>query len=278
MQKELIKSPLNYTGGKYKLLPQILPLFPKDINTFVDLFCGGCNVAVNVKVKNIVCNDIEPHVIDFYRNVSQLTGEVAKDRILEIVDKYSLSKTNQEGFLKCREDYNKNQTWDMFYALIAHAFNYEIRYNKRGEYNVAFGRNRSKFNPSLQQKFVTFVDTIDNSFIFTNKDFTKMHINKLTSQDFVYCDPPYLITCANYNEQFGWNEEKERQLLELLDQLNKKGIKFALSNVLYHKGKTNDILIEWCKKYNVHNLNYTYSNCSYHGEKGSSDEVLICNY
>ena len=134
MQKELIKSPLNYTGGKYKLLPQILPLFPKDINTFVDLFCGGCNVAVNVKVKNIVCNDIEPHVIDFYRNVSQLTGEVAKDRILEIVDKYSLSKTNQEGFLKCREDYNKNQTWDMFYALIAHAFNSAIRHFKHAHF------------------------------------------------------------------------------------------------------------------------------------------------
>ena len=39
----MIQSPLNYTGGKYKLLPQILPLFPKDIDVFVDLFCGGCN-------------------------------------------------------------------------------------------------------------------------------------------------------------------------------------------------------------------------------------------
>ena len=76
---ELIKSCLNYTGGKYKLLPQILPLFPEDINTFVDLFCGGCNVAVNVDANRIVCNDIEPHVIDFYKNVSQLTGEVAKE-------------------------------------------------------------------------------------------------------------------------------------------------------------------------------------------------------
>lgn len=40
-KEELIKSPLNYTGGKFKLLPQILPLFPNDINTFVDLFGGG---------------------------------------------------------------------------------------------------------------------------------------------------------------------------------------------------------------------------------------------
>ena len=38
---DLIKSPLNYTGGKFKLLPQILPLFPDNIDTFVDLFAGG---------------------------------------------------------------------------------------------------------------------------------------------------------------------------------------------------------------------------------------------
>ena len=47
----LIASPLNYTGGKYKLLPQLLPLFPNEVNTFVDLFCGGCNVAVNANAK-----------------------------------------------------------------------------------------------------------------------------------------------------------------------------------------------------------------------------------
>lgn len=44
----MIKSPLNYIGGKYKLLPQILPLFPEQINTFVDLFAGGLDVSINV--------------------------------------------------------------------------------------------------------------------------------------------------------------------------------------------------------------------------------------
>lgn len=38
---EYVKSPLNYTGGKYKLLPQLLELFPKQVNIFVDLFAGG---------------------------------------------------------------------------------------------------------------------------------------------------------------------------------------------------------------------------------------------
>lgn len=50
----LIKSPLNYVGGKFKLLSQILPLFPDNINRFVDLFCGGGNIGVNVKANKII--------------------------------------------------------------------------------------------------------------------------------------------------------------------------------------------------------------------------------
>ena len=53
----MIQSPLNYTGGKYRLLSQILPLFPKNIDLFVDLFCGGCNVGVNAASRRVVFND-----------------------------------------------------------------------------------------------------------------------------------------------------------------------------------------------------------------------------
>jgi len=84
-----------------------------------------------------------------------------------------------------------------------------------------------------------------------------------------------------YNEQSGWTEAHERALLELLDDVNAKGIKFALSNVLENKGKSNDILRAWSQKYNIYHLNHTYGNCSYHAKdksSGSTDEVLITNY
>ena len=68
LQKKFVKSPLNYTGGKYKLLNQILPLFPNKINTFVDLFAGGCNVSVNVKAKSILANDINKQIVDLYQH------------------------------------------------------------------------------------------------------------------------------------------------------------------------------------------------------------------
>lgn len=61
-----IQSPLNYIGGKYKILPQILPLFPSRIRTFVDLFCGGCNVGINVSADRTIFNDNISYLIDLY--------------------------------------------------------------------------------------------------------------------------------------------------------------------------------------------------------------------
>lgn len=95
-----------------------------------------------------------------------------------------------------------------------------------------------------------------------------------------YCDPPYLITVASYNENGGWGEQAERDLLAKLDELTGAGVRFALSNVLESKGKENTILKKWAEKYTVHYLDHTYSNCSYHKkDKQSKDvEVLITNY
>ena len=278
-----IKSCLNYTGGKYKLLPQIMPLFPEDINMFVDLFCGGCNVGINVNAKKIICNDSEKVIIDLYNDWKNGECDELLNILKETISKYELSKTNKEGFEKIRKDYNDgNREWFMFYAMLMHSFNYQIRFNKNGEYNMPFGKDRSCFNQSTENNFINFINEIHSKNIFfTNKDFTELKIEKLKEDDFVYCDPPYLITCASYNEKDGWNEIKERQLLKLLDYLNDNNIKFALSNVLENKGKRNEILIEWCKKYNVHYLNNSYSNCNYHAKdksKNSTVEVLITNY
>lgn len=282
-KEDLIKSPLNYTGGKYKLLPKILPLFPEKIEGFVDLFTGGCNVGVNVEAEFIYCNDIDKTVVDLLTDMSDLTSGEALTILNETIYKYELSKTNEEGFKRIREDYNNgNRSWNMFYAMITNAFNYQIRFSKKGNYNMPFGRDRSSFNPTLEKNFVRFIDKLDKlNIYFSNEDFRDLRVDRLTSNDLVYCDPPYLITCASYNEKDGWNETCERDLLKLLDKLNEKGIKFALSNVIENKGKSNDILKEWSKKYNVNYLNHTYGNCNYHAKDKSSDstvEVLITNY
>lgn len=279
---EFFKSPMNYIGGKYKLLKQIVPLFPEDIEVFVDLFCGGLDVSLNVKSNVKICNDLEPHIIDFYKNIQQSTGEEIHNKLMEIVKKYDLSKENADGFNQLRKDYNANPNYLMFYSLIAHSFNHQLRYNSNGEFNMPFGKNRSCYNEKLQERLKEFVDRIDNTFIFSNSDFRKVEF-KFKDKDkvFVYVDPPYLITTATYNENGGWTEKEEVSLLRNLDKLNEVGIKFGLSNVITQNDKTNEILDEWSKKYTIHDLNFNYGNSSYHKkDRSTSDtrEVFICNY
>ena len=61
---DFIKSPLNYTGRKYKLLPQIFRFLPNNINTFVEPFVGGYNVGVNITANNLIANDTMPQLIE----------------------------------------------------------------------------------------------------------------------------------------------------------------------------------------------------------------------
>ena len=298
-KEELVKSPLNYTGGKFKLLPQILPLFPNKIDTFIDLFGGGFNVGINVKANQIIYNDIEKHIVELLNYFKNNEGNVIIKQIDSLIDKYGLTRTDKYGYeyygcnssegvsrinkkpyLKLREDYNKNKTPLLFFTTIIFAFPNQIRFNSKGEFNVSV--NKRDFNNNIKNNLIRFLNKMKEiEVFFYNEDFTKLKINTLSQNDLVYCDPPYLITCASYNENEGWNENKEHELLNLLDSLNCRGIKFALSNVLENKGKTNNILKEWAKDYNIHYLNNSYGNSNYHAKDKSNNstvEVLITNY
>ena len=306
----MIQSPLNYTGGKFKLLPQILPLFPANINTFVDLFCGGCNVGINVDCQNVIYNDLDTNLLYLYNTFKNLDKQSIFEWIYEIINKYELSLVSEKGydyykcdsskglgsynkekFLKLRADFNekrKKGNYDyyyyvMLYVIIVYAFNNQIRFNSNGEFNLPVGKR--DFNKKMQQKLSDFIDKIkEQNCKFTCLDFRKFNIDILEKDDFVYVDPPYLITCATYNEQGGWSENDEKDLLLFLDEINRKKIRFALSNVLRSKGKENMILIEWLDKnidkYRAINLNYSYSNSNYQTKDKTSisEEVLIVNY
>ena len=274
-KKQCVKSPLNYTGGKTKLLPQILPLFPDKVGTFVDLFCGGCNVGSNVNADKVIYNDYMCQIIELEDTIQYIETQI---------EKFNLSKQNQEGFLELRKQYNEYRDIRDLFVLVAYAFNHQIRFNSKGEYNMPFGKDRSEYNKNMKTNLINFITRIqEQDSTFLNKSFDELNIEEFTKDTFVYADPPYLITVASYNENGGWNEQMEYKLLEYLDKCTENGIKFALSNVLEMNDKSNDILKKWAqeKGYNIHHLNYTYGNCNYHKldkTVGLTDEVLITNY
>jgi len=277
------KSPLNYIGGKYKLLSQILPLFPNRIGTFVDLFAGGCNVAINIKADKIICNDINTKIIDMFLALQKTDTEEILNLIEERIKQFKLSKTNEKGFIRFRNYYNNIKDPIDLYTLACYSFNYQFRFNNNLEYNNPFGRDRSQFSVNMKNNLLAFMEHIKKADIsFVAKDFTEFNFLRLGNNDLVYCDPPYLITTGSYNDGNrgfkDWKEEQELALYEMLDKLNQQGVRFALSNVLKHKNNRNEILINWCKKYKVTCLDSDYSNSSYNSKKGKSAEVLIINY
>lgn len=281
--QKYLKSPMNYIGGKYKLLPQILPHFPAQIGTFVDLFAGGCNVAVNVQAEHILCNDLNEKIIELFEAFRQRELEDILRQIDARIAEYHLSKENEEGFLRFRSEYNRAPDPIDLYTLTCYSFNYQFRFNNQLEYNNPFGRQRSQFSQNMRRNLIAFVTRLKERDIrFCSRDFTQVPLDGLGPGDFLYCDPPYLITTGTYNDGNrgfrDWKEEQEYALYAYLDAASARGIRFALSNVLEHKGRKNEILLSWAKKYRIIALDYNYSNASYNTHKGKSREVLVVNY
>ncbi|MDN6722144.1 MAG: DNA adenine methylase, partial [Staphylococcus equorum] len=73
--------------------------------------------------------------------------------------------------------------------------------------------------------------------------------------------------------------QDELALYDYLDRANKHEVKFALSNVILHKGKENELLKKWASKYNLHVLDYHYNNSNYQSKAKQSKtvEVLVTN-
>lgn len=305
--KEPVQSPLNYMGGKFKLLPQILPHFPTDVTLFVDLFCGGANVGINVPCNRVIFNDNNDLLRRMFTRFQALEKHTTFEMIGRIIEDYSLSdsethgyeyykchsseglaKYNSPGYLRLRQDYNRKHFGEydpyiMLYVLIVYAFNNQIRFNRKGEFNLPVGKR--DFNKKMREKLSVFIDRLKSGdYTFESQDFRMLENHTWDEKTFVYADPPYLIACATYNEQDGWNEGLERELHAYLDDLHRRGIRFALSNVLQTKGKQNKVLLEWLNenlgKYRVIYLDHSYSNSNYQIKDRSfkTDEVLIVNY
>ena len=284
MQK-YIKSPMNYTGGKFKILEHIIPSFPQNVNNFVDLFAGGLNVGINVQATTIYANDQITYLINLYKLFQSTPIDALLMDIKERIAYYSLSQTNTDGYNALRAEYNKSKSLLDLFVLTCYSFNHQIRFNSKHEFNTPFGKERSSFNDSIEQNLMLFCRALqDKNIVLSTNDFRDFDFRRLSKGDVVYCDPPYLITTGSYNDGKrgfnDWTEKEEFDLLSLLDRLHENGILFALSNVFAHKGQTNDMLIEWSNKYNIQYIDKNYSNCSYHfkDRETKTVEVLITNY
>jgi DNA adenine methylase len=297
---KILRSPLFYVGDKFKLVSQIKNYFPENIDKFVEPFVGGGSVFLNVEAKKYYLNDIDKWVFElhsflqkeakkpnqFFEKIEteianyQLSYSYKTDIIPQkLKDKHKktyFAKFNQDAFSKLKQDFNANKSEIIkFYLLLIYGFNRMIRFNSKGDYNIPVGN--VDFNKNVVEALKSYFEVVPQKKItFKNLDYVDFlpEIN-LNANDFVYLDPPYLITFSEYNKL--WNETREIELLQVLDNLHAKNIRFAISNVTHYKGKENTIFIEWAEKYNIFPIKSNY--ISYHDNSIKKfQEVLVTNY
>src|SRR5574344_2669572 len=189
-----IKDPFNYMGSKFKLLPQIYSLFPESEIIF-DIFGGSGCVGINSKYKNVVYNDALPQLTNIIKYFKENNSNKILSEIEYIVNKYNLSKHNEDSFLSLRKFYNFHKeklTPIYLYCLILYSFNYQIGFNSNNEFNVSFGRERSSFNKSIKDRLPKYIDLIKSkNFMVVNSRFNELIdfiISKNITNTFVYLD------------------------------------------------------------------------------------------
>ena len=270
----ILKPPTNYVGSKDKLMPQLLEHFPKNVDTFYDVFAGGLSVSINSPYDRIIANDIITPLIQFYQSLQFMSLNNWEEKEIEIIQSFKIDKTSKEQFLKVREEFNQDGNPYKFFALVSSCTNNMMRFNKSFKFNQTFGERT--INDNTIQKLRDYCKVMKTkNFTFTNLSYPELFKQFPVNQnDFVYLDPPYLISEAGYNAY--WSKELEEGLYILLDELDSKGVRFMMSNVSKHKGKDNPHL-DKVKNYKIVELDFDYEKVA--RKKGSdSQEIIVMNF
>ena len=194
-----LKPPLKWAGGKRWLVTHLRPLWDsfKELR-FVEPFCGGLAITLGLQPSDAILNDVNPHLINFYRHLKQ--G-------LEV----DIEMRNDEAlFYKQRNRFNElirnsqgetPEAAQLFYYLNRTCFNGLCRFNQSGEFNVPFGTYASI---TYARDFSQYKSSFRH-WTFTNQDFASL---KLKQGDFIYADPPYDVEFTSYSAGgFSWEDQ-----------------------------------------------------------------------
>ncbi|MDQ2920675.1 MAG: Dam family site-specific DNA-(adenine-N6)-methyltransferase [Acidobacteriota bacterium] len=194
-----LKPALKWAGGKRWLLPHLARLWrPHKDRRYVEPFCGGLAAPLGLRPETALLNDINPHLINFYKHLQ---------RGLEVTIEM---KNEEESFYRHRNRFNQlikngeskgEEAAQLFYYLNRTCFNGLCRFNQSGEFNVPFGTHKII---TYATDFAQFRRVFEK-WAFTNRDIESLEIEP---QDFVYADPPYDVEFTTYSAGgFSWDDQ-----------------------------------------------------------------------
>ena len=190
---------MKWAGGKRWLVPHLRPLWKKhQKRRLIEPFCGGLAVALGLLPQEALLNDINDHAVNFYRQLKKGM-------------KVSWSMSNdEESYYQCREKFNEliegekgntKEAAELFYYLNRTGYNGLCRFNRKGEFNVPFGRYT---NLNYTRDFGPYKEVF-SKWTFKCGDFEKISLQK---DDLIYADPPYDVDFTQYSKEgFNWDDQ-----------------------------------------------------------------------
>ena len=302
-------SVLNYIGHKSKIFDQIEPHIPKEIDgTFWDMFSGSGVVGLSVQANKVNFVDNNSHLQNFMQHIGNLDMINEIERVLseygftnssrkprseylkdpnigtctwhgKTVSNMHLDALNKEPYKKLLVDYNSGKFCGLkkaccYYILAIYGRNSHVGVNKNNL--LVGGVGPLDFGPRAKSKVKKYQEVVSRKDVnFFHGKYSDFCPNE---NDFVYMDPPYLVSGFRYS---GWDEQDEMDLLNWIDNLP---CKWVLSNTLESGNTKNEILYEWSKKYHVTKIEKKYRKWAAKGKESAKKrkkqnmEVLIKNF
>ncbi len=263
---------IKWVGGKRKLLPELVKRIPQDFSTYFEPFLGGAALFWQLKPQQAILIDINQELVNTYRCIQQDVEALILDlQKHHYNSEYYYQIRNSDRF-RSYASWTDIQRASRFIYLNKTCFNGLYRVNSKGEYNVPFGRYK---NPKIvdAENLRACSQALQKTEILTGS-FLSIE-SKITPQDFVYFDPPYipLNTTSNftsYSSQ-GFDLEMQIALRDLCKRLDRKRVRFILSN------SATPLVLEIYSEFKIELVDMPRSINSRGDKRGKIKEVLITN-
>jgi len=194
-----VRPPLKWAGGKRWQLPHLARFWRSHSHRrLVEPFCGGLAVALGLRPAQALLNDVNPHLINFYRWLKR--GLVTSLPMSNAEARYYTHRRRFNELL-AQGEADTSEAASLFYYLNRTGYNGLCRFNQTGEFNVPFGR---------YDKINYRSDFLEYRLAFADWEFTSVPFDDvaLDAGDFVYADPPYDVEFTQYaSGGFSWDDQ-----------------------------------------------------------------------
>jgi len=224
---------LKWVGGKGQLLEQIFEQLPQRFRRYHEPFTGGGAVffglwrSGKLSKKRVYLSDVNAELVDTYTAIKMEVDDVIEALSVHHYDSdYYYEVRAQDPWAMSRPERAARMVF-----LNRCGFNGLYRVNRKGQFNVPFGRYT---NPLIcDEANLRQASQALQKAVIKNEGFETI-INRAQADDLVYFDPPYVPVSDTANfvsyAKNGFNQENQEKLASIVEELSDRGVHCVLSN------------------------------------------------